>query len=103
MTVSNPEGQVEAIPFAGTVTVKRVKGFDKASRLLTRTSLWEHGTAPPGLAAQTRQVFGQELSVQEVVNRIIGQVRDQGDKALFEYAEKLDGVRLDSLETDRQE
>jgi histidinol dehydrogenase len=83
--------------------VKRVKGFDKASRLLTRSSLWEHRATPPGLAAQTRQAFGQELSVQEVVNRIIDQVRDQGDKALFEYTEKLDGVRLDSLEVDRRE
>jgi histidinol dehydrogenase len=83
--------------------VKRVKGFDRASQLLTRSSWWEHRATPPGLAAQTRQVFGQELSVQEVVNRIIGQVQDQGDRALFEYTEKLDGVRLDSLEVDRRE
>lgn len=65
--------------------------------------MWEHRTTPPGLAAQTRQVFGQELSVQEVVNRIIGEVQDQGDRALFEYTEKLDGVRLGSLEIDGQE
>ena len=43
------------------------------------------------------------LSVQEVVDRIIGEVRDKGDKALFDYTEELDGVRLDSLEVDRQE
>ena len=58
---------------------------------------------PPGLGAQIKQVFGEELSVQEVVDRIIGEVRDKGDKALFDYTEKLDGVRLDSLEVDRQE
>jgi histidinol dehydrogenase len=83
--------------------MKRVKGFDKARQLLTRENFWESFTTPPGLAAQIKQVFGKELSVQEVVDRIIGEVRNKGDKALFDYTEKLDGVRLDSLEVDRQE
>ena len=83
--------------------MKRVKGFNKARQLLTRENFWESFTAPPGLGARIKQVFGEELSVQEVVDRIIGEVRGKGDKALFDYTEKLDGVRLDSLEVDRQE
>ncbi|MFO7773959.1 MAG: histidinol dehydrogenase [Dehalococcoidia bacterium] len=83
--------------------MKRVKGFNEASQLLTRKDFWEDFTIPPGLATRIKQAFGQELSVQEVVNRIIGEVRDKGDKALFDYTEKLDGVRLDSLEVYRQE
>jgi len=83
--------------------MKKVKGFDKARQLLTRENFWESFTTPPGLTAQIKQVFGEELSVQEVVDRIIGEVRGKGDKALFDYTEKLDGVRLDSLEVDRQE
>ncbi len=83
--------------------MKRVKGFNKARQLLTRENFWESFTAPPELGAQIKQIFGEELSVQEVVERIIGEVRDKGDKALFDYTEKLDGVRLDSLEVDRQE
>ena len=83
--------------------MKKVKGFDEARQLLTRENFWEHFTTPPGLGAQIKQVFGEELSVQEVVDRSIGEVRGKGDKALFDYTEKLDGVRLDSLEVDRQE
>jgi histidinol dehydrogenase len=83
--------------------MKRVKGLDKARQLLTRENFWESFTTPPGLTAQIKRVFGEELSVQEVVDRIIGEVRDKGDKALLDYTEKLDGVRLDSLEVDRQE
>jgi len=83
--------------------MKRVRGFDKARQLLTRENLWESFTTPPGLGAQIKKVFGEELSVQEVVDRIIGDVRGKGDKALFDYTEKLDGVRLDSLKVDRQE
>jgi len=83
--------------------MKRVKGFNRARKLLTRENFWESFTTPPRLAAQIKQVFGEELSVPEVVNRIIGEVRDKGDKALFDYTERLDGVRLDSLEVDRRE
>ena len=80
--------------------MKRVKGFDKARQLLTRENFWELFTTSQGLAPQIKQVL---LPVQEVVDRIIGEVRNRGDKALFDYTEELDGVRLDSLEVDRQE
>ena len=83
--------------------MKKVKGFNEARQLLTRENFWEHFTTPPGIGAQIKQVFGEELSIQEVVDRIIGEVRNKGDRALFDYTEKLDGVRLDSLEVDRQE
>jgi histidinol dehydrogenase len=83
--------------------MKRVKGFNKASQLLARENFWESFTTPPRLAAQIKQVFGEKLSVPEVVGRIIGEVRDKGDKALFDYTKKLDGVRLGSLEVDRWE
>jgi histidinol dehydrogenase len=80
--------------------MKRIKGFNKAKQLLARENFWEPFAASQGLTPQTKQVF---LSVQKVVDRIIGDVRDKGDEALFDYTEKLDGVRLDSLEVDRQE
>jgi histidinol dehydrogenase len=83
--------------------MRKVKGFNKARQLLTRENFWEAFTTPPGLAKQIRQASGEELSPQEMVNRIIGEVRDKGDKALFNYTEKLDGVRLHSLEVNRQE
>jgi histidinol dehydrogenase len=80
--------------------MKRVKGFNRARKVLTRENFWEPFTTPPRLAPQTKQVF---LSVQKAVDRIVSEVRDKGDKALFDYTEELDGVRLDSLEVDRQE
>ncbi|MGB5926231.1 MAG: histidinol dehydrogenase [Dehalococcoidia bacterium] len=80
--------------------MKRVKGFNRARKLLARENFWEPFTTSQGLAPQTKRVF---LSVQKAVDRIIGDVRDEGDKALFDYTEKLDGVRLDSLEVDRRE
>ncbi|MGQ9545553.1 MAG: histidinol dehydrogenase [Dehalococcoidia bacterium] len=83
--------------------MKKIKGFKRAKRLLTRTSFWESFATSPHLAAQIEKAFGEELSIPELVERIISDVRDKGDKSLFEYIEKLDGVRLDSLEVGRDE
>ena len=80
--------------------MKTVKGFNRAKELLARENFWEPFATSEGLSPKTKQVF---LSVQRAVDRIIADVRDKGDEALFEYTEKLDGVRLDSLEVDRRE
>ncbi|GIW88067.1 MAG: histidinol dehydrogenase [Isosphaeraceae bacterium] len=44
--------------------------------------------------ARTRAVFGEPLTPRQVVERICQEVRDRGLAAVFEYTEKLDGVRL---------
>jgi len=80
-----------------------VTDFSEAKQLLTRENPLESFTVTPGLAAQIQRIFGEELSPQEVVERIINEVQREGDKALFDYAKKLDGVELDSLEVGRQE
>lgn len=41
--------------------------------------------------------------VSSVVSEIIANVRQNGDKALFEYAEKFDGAKLDTLEVTEQD
>jgi histidinol dehydrogenase len=81
----------------------RVEGFSRAKQLLTRKTFLESFIVSPQLATQIKYVFGEELSPQEVVGCIIGDVRDKGDEALFYYAKKLDGVELDSLEVGKQE
>ncbi len=81
----------------------KVKGFAKAKQLLTRKDLLESFAASPQIATQIKQTFGKELSLQQVVDLIINEVRNKGDKALFDYTKKLDGAELDSLEVSRQE
>jgi len=81
----------------------RVEGFTKAKQLLTRKDFLESFAASSEAAARIRQTFGKELSPQQVVDLIISEVHHKGDKALFDYTEKLDGVKLDSLEVSRQE
>jgi len=83
--------------------VKRVEGFSKARLLLARRDSLESFKASPEIAARIRLTFGEDLSPQEVVTRIISDVRKRGDKSLFDYAKEIDGVELDSLEVHRGE
>ncbi len=45
-------------------------------------------------AAVTRTVFGRDLTPDQVVDRIVEDVRRRGDAALFAYTRKLDGFRV---------
>ena len=69
--------------------MKKVKGFDPAKQLLDRKVPLQSldATAEP----------------QQVVARIVDEVRRKGDEALFHYTRELDRVQLDSLEVGKQE
>jgi histidinol dehydrogenase len=61
--------------------MKIIEGFDKARKLLDRQ-------APKDLE------YKQEAAVRQIIN----DVRQHGDKALFELTEKFDGAKLTALE-----
>src|SRR5690625_3143274 len=46
------------------------------------------------VAKRTEAVFGEPLTPQEVVERIIADVRRDGDGAVADYARRLDGMDL---------
>ena len=61
--------------------MKIIEGFDQAKKLLNRQ-------APKDLE------YKQEAAVRQIIN----DVRQRGDKALFELTEKFDGAKLKTLE-----
>jgi len=57
----------------------------------------------PRMREGVRRVFGADLSADEVVRRILADVRGRGDEAILHYTEQIDGVRLDALEVSAEE
>jgi len=51
----------------------------------------------PALAAGIRRVFGEPLTPDEAVRRILADVRGRGDAALREWTRRIDGVVLEDL------
>ncbi len=75
----------------------------EAARFLLRRKPLESALLPPSVSRKIADVFGEELTAEEAVNRIISDVRARGDAALFDLGEKIDGVRLPGLEVSKAE
>jgi len=74
---------------------------DAARAALTRS--FSEIPVPDSVLARIEQTFGERLTPEEVVSRILADVRARGDHALRDWTERLDGTRPDSLEVSREE
>ena len=74
-----------------------ITDIDVARRtLLKRHSLRDYSVSDEALQ-RSETLFGERLSPEESVKRIISSVRKRGDRALIEWNRALDGVELDDL------
>ncbi len=55
----------------------------------------------PTLAKGIARVFGDSLTPEEAVQRILSDVRKHGDEAIIDWTEKIDGVHLPTLQIDQ--
>jgi histidinol dehydrogenase len=55
---------------------------------------------PDAVRARVQAVFGADLTAEEVVARVISDVRADGDDALRHYGEALDGAAIDRFRVD---
>ncbi|MDP2743660.1 MAG: histidinol dehydrogenase [Dehalococcoidia bacterium] len=84
--------------------MKTIRGFAAAARLLTRPRRSGDGyETPPALRRRIKETFGEDLSAEQLVERIVTDVRERGDVALREYTLRLDKVELDCLEVSERE
>lgn len=70
---------------------RQIADVDEARQLLTRRRGFEEAALTPGLQEGVRRVFGADLSADEVVRRILSDVRESGDAALRKYAAAFQG------------
>ncbi|MBR2216323.1 MAG: histidinol dehydrogenase [Selenomonadaceae bacterium] len=66
-------------------------------RLLTKKAFDEVELAPK-IAAKNRELFGENLTAAQLVQRIVGDVRAEGDAALLRYTQLIDGVECSADE-----
>jgi len=70
------------------------KGASEALRRFEELREFSAGAETPASISRTKEIFGEELTPREVVQRIIKDVREKGDLALSEYTRLLDGVEI---------
>ncbi len=79
------------------MSIRIINDIPEAQRsILARQPLADEELSP-GVRAGIRRIFGEDLSAAQVVDRILGDIRRDGDAALRAYTEAIDGVLLDDL------
>ncbi len=82
------------------MNLKVIKGLEQARKESFRPDPLEADSLPPEVADRSAEVFGERLTPLESVQRILREVRTEGDDAVRRYARKLDGFPpdMDELE-----
>jgi histidinol dehydrogenase len=79
------------------MTIRIVEGFAAARAHIAWLRAGGETTLPESVTARLRHIFGRELSAEEAVAQIVTDVRRNGDAALRDYTQRIDGVSLDAL------
>lgn len=85
------------------ISIRRIDGVDAALPELTRRGSFLDPQLSPRLKAGIERVFGEQLTAREVVDRIVEDVRRDGDAALRRYTEAFDGASPIAFEVPRAE
>ncbi len=81
----------------------RILDVSSARDSVLRRRAWDEMNVPESLLDGIEGLFGERLTPEEVVRRILGEVRADGDAALVRWAEKLDRVTPVSLSISAQQ
>ena len=80
-----------------------IQDVEIAKETILKRSPAESVELPVHVKGRIIEAFGQELTADEVVRKIVQNVRDNGDDALIKYAEILDGAELRHVEVSGEE
>src|SRR5215217_1227066 len=70
----------------------RIFDVPTAQNTILRRPAWDEIAVPDLLADGIAAIFGERLTPDEVVRRILADVRQRGDAALLEWTQRLDRV-----------
>ena len=74
-----------------------VTGIEQGRALLSRTVYQELKT-PEGVLQRIAEIFGERITPEIAVQRIIGDIRQHGDKSVRDYTYRIDGIQLERIE-----
>jgi histidinol dehydrogenase len=85
------------------VKLSLVRGLAEAEDVLVRVDPLDLSALPEAALERTRQAFGEGVTPEQSVVRILDDVRREGDAAVRRYASLLDGAELTSFRVDQEE
>ena len=80
-----------------------IRDIEEAKSSLLKRLPLEFQEMPPRLKEAVNNIFSEELTLIEAVEKIIREVRAEGDSALRRYTNIIDGVEIDVFEVSKKE
>ena len=77
--------------------LKLIRGAKGAEEILTRIDPLDLSALPETVLARTRQAFGEDVTPEQSVLKMLRDVRLEGDAAVRRYTRLLDGVELNGF------
>ena len=74
-----------------------VRGLTEAQKILARIDPLDLSSLPESVIERTHRVFGEDVTPEQSVVRMLHDVRLKGDAAVSQYANLLDGVDLEDF------
>ena len=74
-----------------------IKGVQNAENVLVRVDPLDLGSLPGTVLARTEEAFGKGVTPLQSVNKMLNDVRKDGDDAVMRYAKLLDGSDLEEF------
>ncbi len=75
----------------------------EARRTILRRAPWADQEIPESVRAGIRRVFGEDLTPEQAVARVVDDVRRRGDVAVREWTARMDGVTLGEIAVPRSD
>lgn len=79
------------------MTLMRIMDVPTAQQSILRRAAWDEWDVPATMLDRNEALFGERIGPDEVVRRILADVRQRGDTALVEWSERLDRVTPTTL------
>ncbi len=71
--------------------------LETARRTILQRRGWSETEYPDSLLDGIERIFGQRLTPEQAVARVLADIREQGDAGLRHWMERIDGVRAESV------
>jgi len=85
------------------VKLKLIRGAKGAEEVLTRIDPLDLSDLPKAVLDRTHQAFGEDVSPEQSVLKMLQDVRQDGDAAVRRYSKLLDGVELSSFKVEKEQ
>ncbi len=79
------------------MALKVIHGVENAENVLVRVDPLDLDSLPESVLARTEEAFGDGVTPEQSVRKILGDVRRDGDAAVLRYAKLLDGSDLEEF------